>query len=250
MPKVQSYAQLDFSGGLQVGTSHLLRKRNEVVASKNAVYNAKIGSFRRRDGYEKVAATIQAGNDSLGGFVYRYGTNHKIVAGINNSTNTNATLRCLDTGGYWTDIITNAAANTRFNTLNDLDQLYIAGASDNNVYLPLTNVDSTLTASTTRNVFGAPASKFITDYGGELYAINCYVDGKYYPDRFYKSSPPLGYITTVQTDQAGLLKQLRVDSVRYIKPGMQLDIYTGGTNTRLVSGLIVISVDREQPVLF
>lgn len=245
MPTIGPYPQLSLSGGLQRGTSHLLRKKNEVVSSKNAVYNYKIGSARRRDGYEKVARTIEHGNDSLGAIVYRYGTNNKIIVGINNPTNTNATLRYLDTADYWTNIITNAQANTRFQMLNDLDQLYVAGASDNNVYLPLTNVDSTLTASTSRNVYKAPASKFIAEYGGDIYAINCYVDGKYYPERFYRSSPALGFITSVQTDQKGLLKQLRVDSVRYLKVGMQLDIYGAGTEAKKVSALTIISVDKK-----
>lgn len=245
MPSQRYFNQLDLSGGLQVGTSHLLRKRNEVVLSKNANYNAKIGSAKRRDGYEKVARTIEHGNDSLGGFVFRYGTNNKIIAGINNPTNTNATLRYLDTADYWTDIITDAAPNTRFQMLNDLDEMYVAGASDNNTYLPLTNVDRTLTASTTHNVYQAPACKFIAEYNGELYAINCYVNGKAYPDRFYKSSPPLGFVTAVQTDQKGLLKQLRVDSVQYIKVGMSLDIYGSGSEAKKQSAITVVSVDKK-----
>jgi hypothetical protein len=245
VPFQQIYTQLDMSGGLQVGTSHLLRKKNEVVASKNANYNAKIGSAKRRDGYEKVARTIQHGNDSLGAIVYRYGTNSKIITGINNAANTNATLQVLDTADYWTTLLSTAAANTRFQMLNDLDELYVAGASDNNVYLTLTNINSSLSTSTSHNVYQAPACKFIAEYNNELYAINCYVSGKYYPDRFYKSSPPLGAITFVQTDQKGLLLQLRVDSTRYLKVGMQVDIYGAGTEAKKQSAIPVISVDKK-----
>lgn len=245
MPSQRVYTQLDFSGGVQAATSHLLRKRNEVVASKNAAYNVKIGSAKRRDGYEKVARTIQHGNDSLGATVYRYGTNNKIVVGINNLANTNATLRYLDTADYWTDLITDAAPNTRFQMLNDLDELYVAGASDNNQYQTLTNINSALVISTSHNVYQAPACKFIAEYNKELYAINCYVSGKYYPDRFYKSSPPLGAITFVQTDQKGLLLQLRVDSVRYLKVGMQIDIYGAGTEAKKQSAITIISVDKK-----
>lgn len=239
------HPQLDMSGGLQVGTSHLLRKSNEVVATKNAAYNIKIGSAKRRAGYEKVFTTIEQGNDSLGFDIYRYGTNSKVICGINNPTNTAATLRINDTGDYWTILLSNAAANTRFQMLNDLDELYVAGASDNNVYLPLTNINSSLNVSTSHNVYTAPASKFIAEFNGELYAINCSVNGKSYPDRFYKSSPPLGYITAVQTDQKGLLKQLRVDSTQYLKIGMQLDIYGAGTEAKKVAGLTIISVDKK-----
>lgn len=245
MANQRAFTQLDLSGGLQAGTSHLLRKRNEVVASKNAIYNAVIGSAKRRDGYEKVGRTIEHGMDSLGAGVFRYGTNNKIIVGINNTAGTNATLRYLDTADYWTNLITNAQANTRFQLLNDLDELYVAGMSDNNVYLPLTNINSSLTVSTSHNVYKAPASRFIAEYNKELYAINCYVDGKYYPDRFYKSSPPLGAITFVQTDQKGLLLQLRVDSTRYLKPGMQIDIYGAGTEAKKQSAITIISVDKK-----
>lgn len=245
MPQLKSYVQLDLSGGCQSATSHLLRKRNEVVASKNAAFNIKVGSAARRPGYEKVARTIEHGNDSLGAGVYNYGQNNKIIACINNSGGTAAELRYLDTADYWTSVITNATPNTRFQLLNDLDELYVAGASPTNIYLPLTNIDSTLTASTSRNVYKAPRCKYIAEYGGDLYAMNCYIDGKYYPDRFYKSSPPLGFITSIQTDQKGLLKQLRVDSVRYLKVGMQLDIYGAGTEAKKVSALTIISVDKK-----
>jgi hypothetical protein len=245
MPNLRAYAQLDISGALQVGTSHLLRRRNEVIKTKNAVYNYKIGSARRRYGYEKVGRTIEHGNDSLGAGVFRYGTNNKIIVGINNTANTSATLRYLDTADYWANLITNAAANTRFQLLNDLNELYVAGASDTNVYLPLTNIDSSLNVSTSHNVYTAPSSKFVAEYRGELFAINCYLNGKYYPDRFYKSSPPIGYITQVQTDQKGLLKQLRVNTVRYLKPGMQVDIYGAGTEAKKVSALTIVSVDKK-----
>lgn len=243
------FAQLDISGGLQVGTSHLLRKRNEVVKLENAVINYKIGSARRRMGYEKVATTIEQGNDSLGAAVYRYGQNNKIVTAINNTANTAATLRFMDTGGYWTNLLTNAQANTRFQMLNDLDELYVAGFDENtSTYLPLTNVSASSgspTISTSHNVYTAPASKFIAEYNGVLIALNCYVNGKYYYDRAYLSSPALGYITLVQTDQAGLLNQLRVNSAQYLKVGMSLDIYGAGTEAKKVSGLTIVSVDKK-----
>lgn len=244
------FAQLDISGGLQIGTSHLLRKRNEVTGLKNGILNAKIGSVKRRYGYEKVAETIQQGNDSLGAIVYRFGQNNKIICGINNPTNTNATLRYMDTGGYWTNLVTNLQANTRFQMLNDLDELYVAGHDSNtNTYLPLTNINNSsgsLAVSQSHNVYTAPASRFIAEYSGQLYAMNCYINGKYYYDRIYLSSPALGYITLVQTDQAGLLQQLRVNSTQYLKVGMQIDIYGAGTEAKKVTSLSIISVDKKQ----
>lgn len=239
------YPQLDLSGGIQIGTSHLLRKHNEVVSSKNAVYNKKIGSAVRRDGYEKVATTIQHGNDSLGADVFRYNGNNKIMVGINNAGLTNATLQYLDTAGYWTSIISNAALNTQFQMLNDNNEFFVCGATNENVFMPLTNIDGSLNVSTSHNVYTAPGCRYLAEYGGSLYAINCQVNGKNYPDRFYVSSPPLGAITFVQTDQKGLLLQLRVDSVKYIKVGMQVDIYGAGTEAKKQSAITVVSVDKK-----
>ncbi|CAB4176140.1 hypothetical protein UFOVP1522_11 [uncultured Caudovirales phage] len=241
----RAYPQLDLSGGIQIGTSHLLRKHNEVIASKNASYNNIIGSAKRRDGYEKVAKTIQHGNDSLGANVFRYGSNNKIMVGINNAAGTFATLNYMDTADYWTPIITNAALNTRFQMLNDNNQLYVCGATDNDVFMPLTNISSALVVSTSTNVYTAPACKYIAEYNGSLYAINCYLGGKYYPERFYISSPPLGAITFIQTDQAGLLLQLRVDSTQYLKVGMSVDIYGAGTEAKKISALSIISINKN-----
>lgn len=238
------YAQLDLSGGLQRTTSHLLRKRNEVVSSKNAIYNEIIGSAKRRYGYEKVFETIQQGNDSLYGGVYRFGNGSRIMVGINNLAGTFAEMRVNDTGNYWTSLITNAPLNTRFQCLNDLEEFYVAGGTDT-TYLPLTNITNNMTVSTSHNVYTAPACKYIAEYDGQLYAINCQVRGVSYPDRFYVSSPPLGYITLVQTDQVGLLLQLRVDSTQYLKVGMSIDIYGGGTEAKKVSSLSIVSVDKK-----
>lgn len=245
MPQLLSYPQNDLSGALQAGTSHLLRKRNEVASSKNMAYNIKIGSAKRRLGYEQVGKTIESGSDSLYGGVYRFKDSSRLIAGVNNAAQTAACLRVLDTGDYWTDVISDAPVNTRFNCLNDNDEFFVAGATPAGQYLPLTNINSALNVSTSRNVYQAPAAKFIAEYQGELYAINCFVNGKAYPDRFYKSSGPLGAITFVQTDQQGLLKQLRVDSVKYIKVGMQIDIYSAGTEAKQVSALTIISVDKK-----
>lgn len=243
MPSLRSFNQLDLSGGVQTAVSHQLRKRNEVVSSKNANFNKKIGSAVRRDGYEKVARTIQHGNDSLYGGVFKYGANSKIIVGINNLGNTAAELRVMDTADYWTTILT-SAPNTRFQCLNFADELYVAGA-DGSTYQTLTSIDSTLTGSTTRNVYKAPQAKFIADFQGGLYAMNCKLDGVVYKNRIYPSSPQLGPVTFVQTDQKGLLLQLRVDSTTYLKVGMQVDIYGKGTEAKKVSGLTIVSVDKK-----
>lgn len=240
-----TYPQLDLSGGCQRKTSHLLRKRNEVKASKNAAFNIKIGSAVRRPGYEKVGPTIQSGNDSLGATVFRYGQYNKIIVGINDPTNTNGTIQYLDSDFYWKNLITNAPANCRFNFLNSQDYLYVSGKVPGlNNYMTPTTIDKALTVSTSKNVYTAPKSAFITEYQGQLVAINCLVSGVAKPDTAYFSSPPLGAITFIQTDQTGNISSLRVDSVQYLKPGMQVDIYKAGTEALRYSALTIVAIDK------
>lgn len=72
-----------------------------------------------------------------------------------------------------------------------------------------------------------------------------------YPDRAYKSSGPLGAITFVQSLQTfnvfltSIVNtwSLKVDSVRYLKPGMSIDIYKGGTDKKLYD-LVITDVDK------
>jgi hypothetical protein len=241
----QTYPQLDLSGAVQTKTSHLLRKRNEVKSAKNAAFNVKIGSAVRRLGYEKVGPTIQQGNDSLGGTVFRYGQYNKIIVGINNATNSNGTVQYLDSDFYWKNLITSAPANCRFNFLNSQDYLYVSGKVPGlNNYMTPTTIDKTLTVSTSKNVYTAPSSAFITEFQGQLVAINCLVNGIAYPDRAYFSSPPLGFITQIQTDQTGNVSSLKVDSVQYLKAGMQVDVYKVGTDAKRYT-LTIVEINKD-----
>lgn len=237
-----SYNLLDVSGAMQNATSHLIRKRIEVFNSINAVYNRVIGAASRRFGYEQVGQVVQYGNDSLYGGVYLYGSSNKIIVGINTDANDFATLRYLDSDNYYKPMLY-TTPNMRFQCLNYLDEFYVAGKGGGQ-YQVLTNIDSTLTASTTRNVLNAPQCKFIAQYGGQLYAINCQVNGVTYRDRAYLSSPPLGVVTQVQNAVSGWATQIHVDSVRYLKVGMTIDIYGAQTTNLLVPGLVIVSVDK------
>jgi len=247
---INPYQQLDLSGAVQSSTSRFLRRKNELASSKNAIFNKKIGSAARRDGYEKVGETIEHGKDSLGAHVYRYSGNHKIIVGINNSNDSLSTLRYLDTGGYWTNILTHTVPNTRFQMVDFLQEMYLVGFSrDTNSYYPMTNIDSTLTPSTSRNVYAAPRARFVDEFQNGIIAMNVEVNGTKYRDRFYISSPPLGFIVRVQNDQKGLLMQLQTDSVRYLKPGMVIDIYSAGTNAKVQSAITIVSVNKNKNII-
>jgi len=236
------------SGGLQTATSHLLKKRMEVYNSYNAAYNIRIGSAARRFGYEQLGQIIQQGNDSLFGGVFNYGANNnRIFAGINNAAGTNATLSFLDTGGNWTPVITNAAPNTRFQCLSYLNQYYVAGKAPGGQYFPLTTINSQMVADNTSNasnVLNAPPCKFIAQYDGQLYAINCKIGNNTYSDRMYISSAPMGVVTQVQAAVNGWATQIQLNSVKYLKVGMTIDIYGAQTTNLEVQALQIVSVNK------
>src|ERR1700743_2696685 len=172
-----SFSMLDLSGGFQNQSSHILRKRQELFDSQNAAYDIIIGAAVCRPGYEAVVHIIQPGADSLYGGVYTYGGNgNKILCATNNATASNAVLNFLDNGGVWTPLIS-AAANTRFRTVNFQEQCFVAGETAG-TYMPLTAINSQLQVSQTNNVLNAPACKYIAQYAGQLYAINCQVNIK------------------------------------------------------------------------
>lgn len=249
---LRSFVQQDFSGGVQTSTTRLLQRRNELDAAKNATFNKKIGGAARRDGYEQVGRTIQDGNDGLAGFVYKYFRNNKIMVGINNQANSAATIQYLDVNNYWSTVgsLPSIAPNTKMYPINFLDESYWVGrAPDSDTYMSMINIDSSLNVSTTRNVLNAPLAEFIAEFQGRLYAINVSIGGVKYPDRAYLSSPATGAITFVQGDQVGLLQQLSVDTVRYLKPGMTIDIYSAGTNSKQITALTIVSVNKALNII-
>lgn len=250
MPTQRPYAQYDLSGGLQTSTSRLLKKENQVIASKNAAYNIIIGSAVRRPGYEQVGESIAPGNDGLYGGVFKSGEHSYLLAAHNNAAGTATILRYLDNGGYWTDLTSAFEPNTYLDAVNHLDELYVCGSTlYSEKYAGLINIDGSKNVSTTRNVYAAPKAKFITEYSGKLVALNVQIGNAKYKDRAYISSGPVGVITYVQNAQKGLLKQLSVDSVRYLKAGMTIDIYSAGTNYKAVDSLYIISVDKNRNVI-
>lgn len=243
MADQKPFRQFDLSGAMQTATSRLLRKRNEVEISENAEYNRKIGSAVRRLGYEQVGETIQHNKDGLGAHIFRSGDKSRVLAATNNSNDSLAILNVLDNGGYWTPVISDMLPNTRLNMIDSLEECYVVGANDQNQFMTPRVIGSDMVPRTDHSVIGMPKCKFIAEYGGRLYAINAEVKGVKYKDRLYQSSPAIGAVTFIQGAQKGLLKQLKVDSVQYLKPGMTFDLYRGGTEA-LQNTVTVISVDK------
>lgn len=235
--------QFDLSGGLQTATSRLLSKPNELVDVRNATFSSLIGGVSRRLGYSQLGGTVQSGKDGLGAFVHRYSTGTRAYAATNNAGDTATILKYLS-AGIWTDLTPTIAASTRISSINFLDEAYVVGATSAGTFMSPLNIDSSPAYSTTRNVLNMPKAKWIAEFQGSLYAINVDVGGTKFPDRAYKSSPAQGVVTFVKTDQSGVLTTIKVDSVRYLKTGMALDIYDAGTETKLYD-VTITAVDKS-----
>lgn len=239
----------DFSGGVQTSTSRLLRKTNELYYGVNAALNTLIGALSRRLG-QTLLGTVQANKDGLGSFVHRYSAGSRLYAATNNSGDSATVVKYWNGSSFSTLGSTSYAAGTRLSAVNYLDELYLAGYSaSTDTFADTANVDSTPSFSTTRNVNFAPRAKIISEFQGRLYASNVEVNvnGVWirYPDRSYVSSYALGAITYVQSDQSGALTTLKVDSTKYLKVGMVVDIYQAGTETTRVTNTTITAVSKN-----
>lgn len=246
---VRTWRKLDFSGGLQTAASRILSKGNELAAVKNGEFKTLIGGVTRRLGYTLTQATPRANKPALGAFVHRWNGGSRQYLASNNAGNT-ATVLSYWNGAAWVDEATVIAPNIRMQAYNHLGEDYVAGGNSSGVYMDTLNLDTTAGVSKTRNLFAAPRSKFIGEYNGSLWAINAQVNvaalGGYtaYPDRAYKSSPPTGAVTFIKADQTINTGTIKVDSVRYLKPGMEIDLYTARTDTRTYFDLTINTVDK------
>lgn len=243
----QKYPQFDFSGALQGATSFLMKKENEIINVRNGRFGVELGSIVRRNGSDRAGSTFGAGgqNTPRGGFIAKFTNGNKRFVAVNNSGSTKTIIRVQDSAaGTWTTLTTDIPVNSKVYFFLYLDEVYITG------YTPSTgdpittyNVDKTLDISTTRNILNMPKAYYLVEFNGALYAANVLVGAERFRNRAYKSSGPLGFATTINSAQSGMLTQLVVDSVRYLKVGMAIDIYTGGTDTKIYD-LTITAVDK------
>lgn len=249
--------RFDFSGGIQTATTWLLRKANEVEDAINARFNKRIGSIARRLGYtntiNSVAITaIQANKAGLGLHEAKFSTGAKIFGASNNSGDTATVVKTLDTAtGNWTSLGSQPtlAAATNVRMIDSLGEVYVAGqVGTTGTRVTPYNVKNDLSVSTTRNLIGAPDCAYMVEYGGALYAINCKVGSTVYADRAYRSSQAMGVITFVQGVQVPTNTStfvVKVDSVRYLKTNVALDIYQAGKSTSIMTNITPSVVDKN-----
>lgn len=247
MSGLKANRKFDLSGGIQTATSWLLKRPNEMVSGKNAMFSDEIGAAVRRLGFKEDGDDFETDHTPTGFFVARFNGGSKRFVAVNNAADTQTVIRAQDVSdGSWDDVsTTDYGADATVHFTFYLDYVYVSGFESDGTPLAPMVIDSALTKSTTLNLIGCPKAGFFREFGGSMYAINVEVGSSLYPDRAYKSSPPLGVVTYIKGAQTGTLTTLSVDSVKYLKVGMAIDIYTAETSTK-IEDLTITAVDKAE----
>lgn len=245
--RITQFPQFDFSLGVQNATTWLLKKPNELARGINLRFTDKVGGFRRRNGFLRVGSQFSSvPNSPQGAHIAKFSTGGVRFVAVNNDAGTATIIRTQNSStGAWTTLSTISYPVNAVVFFKDyLDELYISGF-DPATGDPLTpyNVDKTLSVSATRNLLNCPPCYFFEVFLGVMYAANVKIGSDRFPDRVYKSSAPLGAVTFIQGAQSGALPFFLVDSARYLKAGMSIDIYKAGTETKLYD-IDITSVDK------
>jgi len=246
----------DVSGGIQSATNWKLRQAKEVEDAMNVRFGKKIGSAVRRDGHTLFKDTT--GTTARGFFKAQFKEEEIWFLAGHNDAGTQTVVKAYRTlTDTFEDVITTLPINTNVQFYFHLNEVYMAGITDAGVRITPYNiriVSGVLTPSTTRNLIGAPKAAYVSGRGGKLYLMNVEVNGVVYPDRIYESSPPMGAVTYIQATQTLYSSNgttlnasdsdvtsgnLRLDSTRYVKAGMAVDIYAAGTSTKLYDWTIL-----------
>jgi len=240
-----SKTYVDFSGGVQQNTTSFLMRDNELGICINGDVSNTLGGIKKTKGYEQVSGILSSGNnvDSVASYIRTNGDT-RLLASAENSGGTYSNLE-YEYGTTWGEILTDMPVNCEADTEVFMDKLFVVGYSKTTASFYTTTSITGLTSSTSDCVYGAPKGKYIAKYKDRLAIANVEVDNVKYPSRVYLSSTPLEKLTFVNGDQSGYVYYLDVDSAKYLKTGMKLDIYTGGTNTKVVDSLEIKDVNKS-----
>ena len=242
---------IDYSGGVQRKTTDMLQKPNEFSEIINGHFDSKIGALTVRPGCEMVGWPTSGSKEILGLMPYTGYDNKKLIRASNNSAGTSSQLEWL-LGNTWTAIsgATSLPANAKSYFINFLDRLVHQGyAASSNSFVNSAILAATTYSTTENNVKYAPDAKYLILFNNQIYALNALVDGVRHKSRVYVSSTPREIVTYINGDQSGMLTSLQVDSVKYLKAGMVVDIYTGGTNGKAVDSLTLTGIDYTENVI-
>jgi hypothetical protein len=96
-----------------------------------------------------------------------------MLAAINDAGDTETKIKSLS-GTTWSNLtLPNTLDDgTEINFCDSLDEVYVAGVDSAGARIVPVNIKNDLSTSDERNLLNAPKCRFMTEYGGRLYAIN------------------------------------------------------------------------------
>lgn len=206
---INRWRQFDFSLGVQNATTWLLKKPNELARGLNLRFTETVGGFERRSGFARAGDQFSSANAPQGGHIAKFSNGSRRFVAVNNDADTATIIRSQDSGtGAWTTLsgIPTWPVDSIMFFIDYLDEVYVTGfdPATGDPIQPV-NINKDLDVSTTRNILSMPSGYFLEEYLGLLYVANVTVGSTRYPDRVYKSSPPLGAMTYIQGAQTDVL---------------------------------------------
>lgn len=246
----------DFSGGMQSTTTPFMRDSTELEYVENVDFIRSLGAVAGRKGYTAFGAATPNGKKPRGWHVANFPGSTVIMAADNNADDTSTEVYYYDDAAdSWTALITSLLPNVDVHFFNYMDEVYVSGVDDNDQRIVPRNINESLDVSTTRNLVNAPRPIYFVEYRGYLYACNVELNGTVYADRAYRSSSPTEALTFVRTTiddgdgGATSATEMSVNSARYVKVGMSIDVYERGTDTRIVTDLAITGVNKDEDKL-
>lgn len=245
----------DFSGGMQSTTTSFMRDSSELEYVENTDFAHFLGAASGRKGYISFGTAMPNGKKPLGWHVANFPGSTVIMAAVNSSDDTNTEVYYYDDAtDSWNILISDLPADCDVHFFNYMDEVYVSGIAGSNRIDPR-NIDESLNVSQTRNLIDCPKCVYFAEYRGFLYACNVELNGTVYADRAYRSSSPTEALTFVRTtidDGSGgatTVSEMSVNSARYVKVGMSIDVYERGTSNRIVTNLEITGIDKEEDKL-
>ena len=206
---INRWRQFDFSLGVQNATTWLLKKPNELARGLNLRFTETVGGFERRPGFVQAGNQFSSSNGPQGGHIAKFSTGSRRFVATNNDADSATIIRYQNSGsGAWTTLsnLPTWPADSIMFFVDYLDEVYVTGFNPvNGEPVQPVNINKDLDVSTTRNILSMPWGYFLEEYLGLLYVANVKVGSTRYPDRVYKSSPPLGAMTYIQGNQTDVL---------------------------------------------
>lgn len=191
---------------LQQKSTVYTKKDTDVRNVKNVDFSTKVGGARRRLGAQGSVLflpKLAQNTGVLGAFIAHFPDSQELWAVQNNSAGSpTAAILQYWTGSAWSAIKSDIQETTEVNLTDDNDEVWVSvyDPAADTIY-PSFTVNEAHSVSTTRQLFDGPDARFFMEFGGDMWAFDCLIDGTRYRNRAYQSSGPTGSITFSRAPQ-------------------------------------------------